>query len=344
MPPPDRAPPWPSWRRGRRAPGRPLRVSYVTVVKNAAATVEQTLASVRAQTWPEVEHLVLDGASTDGTWQKVQQQASTIAFAESAPDGGLYEALNRAIEQASGDLICVLNADDWLEPDAAASAARACTEAEVAGPLLLCTAAWVEREGAPRHLWLPEALDAGSLLTCANICHNAVYATPAAYEATGPYRTDLRIAADFAWLVQAVRAGVPVRRSDAPTVHYRLGGMSSDTRGHTRECARVLQGVVPGLDEREAWGLLHCFLQPADRLAPFADSRPPHRGRFLRDVALRHQGDALLMRALALAAATHLQHPADGQPANRLTRAEKLRRSARKRWIALRDRLAPARR
>ncbi|CAD5373973.1 hypothetical protein RA210_U40376 [Rubrivivax sp. A210] len=326
---------WPRWQRQRPAPGGPLRVSYVTVVRNAAATVERTLQSVQAQTWPHVEHVVLDGASTDGTWALVQRHAARLAHAASAPDGGLYEALNQALGWTTGDLVCVLNADDWLTPDAAANAAAAAGEARGDTALLVCSAAWVESRGQAPHLWLPEPLTAASLLTCANICHNGVYATPAAYAATGPYRTDLRIAGDFAWLVAGVRAGVAVRRSDQPTVHYSLGGMSGDTLRHTRECVQVLRQAVPALSEEEAWGLLHCFHQPAWRMDAFAASRPPHRGRFLQALAQRHEGDALLMRALAQAAAAVLQHPADDRPAGKLSRSEKWRRSLRKRWIAL---------
>ncbi len=335
---------WPTWQRARAQRSGPLRVSYVTVVKNAASTIERTLQSVRAQHWPDVEHVVLDGASTDGTWEIVQRHAPTLAYAASAPDGGLYEALNKAIEFTTGDLICVLNADDWLAPGAAAAAARACAGAGGDTPVIVCTAAWVEDAHRSRRLWLPEALGAASLLTCANICHNGVYATPAAYAASGPYCTDLRIAADFAWLVDCVRGGVAVRLSDEPTVHYSLGGLSGDTHRHTRECVRVLQRAVPALDEAEAWGLLHCFHQPAGRMDAFTMHRPPHLGRFLQAVGVRHQGDALLMRALAQASAAQMRHPADAQPAGKMSRGEKLRRSLRKRWIELRQWLSPGRR
>jgi hypothetical protein len=330
--------PWPNQVAARAAAG-PLRVSYVTVVKNAARTIERTLRSVREQRWPAVEHVVLDGASTDGTWAIVQRHAADLAYAQSAPDGGLYEALNAAIARTSGDLICVLNGDDWLTPDAAAIAADACGDDRGDTPFIVCTAVWVEEPAGSRRLWLPDTLGASSLLSCANICHNGVYATRAAYAATGPYATDLRIAADFAWLIACVRSGVAVRHSERPTMHYSLGGLSSDTRRHTQECAMVLQRCVPSLSEAETWGLLHCFHQPAHRMDAFDAHRPSHFGRFLQGVSVRHDDDALLMRALAQACATQMRHPADAGPAGQLSRREKLRRSLRKRWIGLRQQL-----
>jgi hypothetical protein len=317
-----------------RAEGEAL-VSFVTVVRNGVATLARTLDSVAAQTWPHVEHIVLDGASTDGTVDIVRQHVDAIDYATSAPDGGLYDALNQAIELVTGDLICVLNADDWLTPDAAALAARAWAEAGAgkSEARLFCTSAWVI-EGDRKSLWLPARIDLSAVLICANLCHNGVYATRAAYEASGPYRTDLRIAADFAWLVQCQRVGVAFTYLDAPTVHYRLGGLSSDKRRHTLECMQVLRLHVPALSEAEAWGLVHAFHTFPDNLAAFTATRPAHLGRFLLALAQRHSAETFLMQALAPAALARMLHPADGTPAGRLSRWAKLRRSLHKRAVA----------
>jgi hypothetical protein len=121
-----------------------------------------------------------------------------------------------------------------------------------------------------------------------------------------------------------------------PTVHYSMGGMSSDTRRHTEECARVLHERFPFLGEAEVWGLLHAFHVFRPNLAPFAASRPPHLGRFLRDVARAHAADPGFAQALALAGMGLLQHPEDATAPGRLTRGEKTRRSLHKRWLRLR--------
>ena len=312
-------------------------VSYITVVKNGAATLPRMLRSVAAQTWPHVEHIVLDGLSTDGTLDIIAQHADRLDYFASAPDTGLYDALNKAIELASGDLICVLNADDWLTSDAAAQAAKAWTamHAAGAGARLWLSAAWV-MDGDSKSLWLPTPLSAADLLTCANVCHNAVYANRAAYEASGPYRLDLRIAADFAWLVQCQRAGVACAYGDRPTIHYSLGGMSADKKRHTQDCVQVLRDQVPALTAAEAWGLVHCFHLYEKNLLDFASTRPAHHGRFLLDVARRHSDHSHLMRALALAGVARLRHPADTHPTGKLSRSEKLKRSLHKRGLALR--------
>ncbi len=356
------APTWPTWRRtlppnpqrraegGQRVAGEPASfaadgrvaapppptISYVTVVRNAVRTVERTLASVQAQRGVAVEHIVVDGASTDGTLEVVERHAAQLAYYVSEPDGGLYDALNKAVELAAGDYVCVLNADDWLTRDAAQAVADHARGADRGAARLVCTAAWALREDRRDKLWLPEALDAGSVLRCANVCHNAVYATRAAYAASGPYRTDLKIAADFAWLVACIDAGVEIVRVDTPTVHYSLGGLSSDTRRHTTDCAAIVRDRFPALDDEQAWALLHCFHQFRGNLAPLAASRPAHHGRFLRDLARAHAADTELLRALALAGFATLRHPDDRDAAGRLSPRQRIARSLYKRGVQLR--------
>jgi|APDOM4702015118_1054815.scaffolds.fasta_scaffold00645_4 glycosyltransferase involved in cell wall biosynthesis len=314
--------------RDHSAGARPL-VSYVTVVRNGERTLERTLRSVQAQSGPAVEHIVLDGMSTDGTLALIEAHADRIAYFASEPDGGLYEALNKVIPLARGSLICVLNADDWLTADAAAAALRAHRLAGSPKAHLILGAAWVMKPSGQR-LWLPGPLDRTSYLRCANICHNAVYATPGAYEASGPYLTNMPIAADFRWLMAAVDAGVPAQAIDDPLVHYSPGGLSSNVLQHTLDCARILGARYPFLEEAEVWGLLHAFHHFRGNLAPHAASRPPHIGRFLEALARRHAAHGDLMATLAQACAQTMQHPEDRRAAGQLTAWERAHRGWRK--------------
>jgi Glycosyl transferase family 2 len=319
----------------RPSPQVPM-VSYVTVVRNGAATLARTLQSVREQRWPNVEHIVLDGLSSDGTLELIQAHAGQIDYYASEPDQGLYDALNKAIALAHGELICVLNADDWLTPDAAELAVRAHQAAGSPAAHLVLTAAWLMKESGKR-LWLPGPLDLSTYLRCANICHNGVYATPQAYRASGPYATDLKIAADFCWLVATVDAGVPAAAIDEPTVHYTLGGLSSNALQHTQDCARVLGQRFAFLDTAEVWGLLHAFHCFRGNMAPFVATRPPHLGRFLATLAHTHARQGDFMAALAQACTFALQHPEDRRAAGQLSTHEKLGRGWRKLRMHLRD-------
>jgi hypothetical protein len=324
-------------------PRRPL-VSYVTVVRNARGTLQRTLASVRAQQWDAVEHIVVDGFSDDGTRDIIEAHAAQIDYYVSEPDEGLYFALNKALAKVRGDLVCVLNADDWLTPDAAAVAARAllgCSSlADASPPLLILTSAWLH-DGRRQKLWLPAPLDAGSWLRCPKICHNGVYATPAAIVLAGPYDTRFRVIADTCWLCAAYEAGVRIVHRSAPTVHYTSGGLSSDLKRHVEESARLVALRFPALDPNEVWTLVHSFYPWPDSLEPFASTRPGDLGRALESLLARHADDEALQRSARAAGLAAQRGHALRVRARRALSAQ-LRRGLIRSWYSARERvLAP---
>lgn len=89
-----------------------MKISIITVVYNSAATIEDTIMSVAAQTYQDVEHIVVDGASTDGTLSVINRHMNKIQRFISEPDKGIYDAMNKGIGLATGDVIGFLNADD----------------------------------------------------------------------------------------------------------------------------------------------------------------------------------------------------------------------------------------
>lgn len=93
-------------------------ISVVVFVLNAVGTIEKALESVTSSGQPPVELLVMDGGSTDGTVGIIRRYESRITFWRSHPDGGAAYALNEGIKRATGDIICLLPADDWVEPGA----------------------------------------------------------------------------------------------------------------------------------------------------------------------------------------------------------------------------------
>ncbi|WNZ44013.1 glycosyltransferase family 2 protein [Leptolyngbya boryana CZ1] len=89
-----------------------MKVSIVTVTYNAAATIRDTIESVLAQDYPNIEHIIIDGASKDNTVEIVQSYGDRIARFVSEPDRGMYDGMNKGIKLATGDAIAILNADD----------------------------------------------------------------------------------------------------------------------------------------------------------------------------------------------------------------------------------------
>ena len=89
-----------------------MKVSIITVCYNSVNTLERTLKSVAEQDWPNIEHIVIDGMSSDGTTKILDAYKQQLAYVVSEPDLGIYDAMNKGMHVASGDVIAFLNADD----------------------------------------------------------------------------------------------------------------------------------------------------------------------------------------------------------------------------------------
>jgi glycosyltransferase involved in cell wall biosynthesis len=94
-----------------------IRVSLITVTYNAESTIERCIRSVIAQNYQNIEYIVIDGASTDSTLQIINRYVQNIQIIISEPDKGMYDALNKGIKLATGDITGILNADDYFASD-----------------------------------------------------------------------------------------------------------------------------------------------------------------------------------------------------------------------------------
>jgi glycosyltransferase involved in cell wall biosynthesis len=109
-----------------------LKLSIITVCLNSAETIGHTLESVAAQTHREVEHIIVDGVSTDGTLDVVRKHSSSMLQVISEPDRGLYDAMNKGLTAASGDIIGYLNSDDvYASHDVLQKVATALAEPDI---------------------------------------------------------------------------------------------------------------------------------------------------------------------------------------------------------------------
>ena len=88
------------------------KVSVITVVYNARSVIKETIESVLGQTYPNIEYIVIDGGSSDGTVKVIQQFAKNLSHFESKEDRGIYHAMNKGIVRASGDWLCFMNSGD----------------------------------------------------------------------------------------------------------------------------------------------------------------------------------------------------------------------------------------
>jgi glycosyltransferase involved in cell wall biosynthesis len=207
-------------------------ISVVTAVLNRAATLAEALASVQAQQGVRVQHVVIDGASTDGSLELLRAQGDRIPVLVSEADAGIYHALNKGLARATGDIIGFLHSDDVFAHDrvlARVAAAFADPAIEAAyGDLDYVTQdatrvlrRWRSGSYAPARLargWMPP--------------HPAFFARRSVYERLGTFDTSFRIAADYDWLLRVLASG-GVQPAYIPEVlvKMRWGGASNRSLG-----------------------------------------------------------------------------------------------------------------
>ncbi len=206
-----------------------MKVSIVTVAYNAVSTIGDTIRSVAAQLDCEYEHIIVDGASTDGTMEVIDRLRHDRLRVVSEPDRGLYDAMNKGIAMATGELIGFLNADDFFcRTDAVACLTTAAAGVEaVAASIAIVDPVVVNRviRGYGSTSFRPWMLRFGHMPP-----HPGFYVRRALLDRVGGFDRELRIGADFEWMLRVF--GQPKLRWCAITttvVGLRAGGVS--TRG-----------------------------------------------------------------------------------------------------------------
>ena len=206
-----------------------LVISVVTSVFNREDTIGDALNSVAGQTYPNVEHVLQDGGSTDGTLEEIARHARPNQVLESVSDAGIYDGINRGIARATGDVVGLMHSDDlFAAPDILAKVADAFDDPSVDGvygDLDYVSASdtdriirkWRSGPYDPRRLsrgWMPP--------------HPTLYLRRAVFDRLGLYDTSFRIAADYdAMLRYLVRGGISLAYIPEVFVKMRVGGESN---------------------------------------------------------------------------------------------------------------------
>lgn len=209
--------------------GSPL-FSIITVTYNAEATVGVTLDSVRSQTCALYEHLIIDGASSDGTLALCRQGATDRQHILSEPDRGLYDAMNKGITRASGKYLIFLNAGDAFHaPDTLQKIANTILAGNYPGVVYGQTdiVDASRRKVADRHLIAPEKLTLNSFADGMVVCHQAFVALR---RIAGHFDLRYRYSADYEWCIRVLqhsRHNVLIPES---IVDYLAEGMTTRNR------------------------------------------------------------------------------------------------------------------
>ena len=206
-----------------------MKITVITVAYNSAGTIAETMDSVAKQTYVDLEHLVVDGASSDDTVKIAQAHSTTLTRISSEPDKGIYDAMNKGLANASGDIVCFLNADDsYADPEVLA---RVVHEMQQHGlDALFGDVAFFNPSDPERNVrryrsdrFHPDRLAYGWMPA-----HPALFMRRSIYQELGGFRTHFRIAGDFDFVARAFAPG-RLRYRHLPVIMVRMqsGGISN---------------------------------------------------------------------------------------------------------------------
>lgn len=204
-----------------------MKISVITVAFNAENTIGDTIQSVARQAWDEVEHIVIDGASTDGTLRVIQGNKDKIAKWISEKDHGLYDAMNKGIRLATGDVIGFLNADDIYATEHVLSRVGSVVKQGVDGCYADVDFVRDDLRTVVRR-YRSERFNVGRLAYGWMPAHPSLFLRRELFERFGVFKTDYRIAADFELVVRFFhRFKINAVYVPEVWVKMRLGGISN---------------------------------------------------------------------------------------------------------------------
>ena len=211
-----------------------MKISVVTAVMNGRDTLPAMLESLRIQSHGQIEHIVQDGGSTDGTLAYLQSDGLAQMQLQTRADTGIYDAINHGISRATGDVIGLLNSDDRLAgPDVLAAVADALRDPEIDG--VYGDLQYVSRDDATRVIrnWKAGAYEAAKLRRGWMPPHPTLYLRRSVFERAGVYDTSFRISGDYDDMLRYLTTGqVNLAYLPQVMVQMKLGGVSNRTFAH----------------------------------------------------------------------------------------------------------------
>ena len=221
------------------------KITIITVCYNSGATIEETITSVISQDYPNIEYIIVDGLSTDNTMSIVNKYLDKITRIISEKDKGLYDAMNKGIQMATGDVIGILNSDDIFYTDSIISDVAAVFEADPEVAAVYGNISYFNGERQGVRTWVTKPyydrfFDDGEVPP-----HPSLFVKKSVYDTIGSYFPDFKISSDYEFMFRAFKInGYKSYHLNKFIVNMRLGGES------TKNFKNILIG---NKEVRKAW-------------------------------------------------------------------------------------------
>lgn len=206
-------------------------ISVVIPVLNGASTLPDTFSSILEQHYSNIEIIVIDGGSSDGTLDLIEQNSQWITYWESGMDTGISNAFNRGIDKSTGDLVAILNSDDFWEKDTLNKVIQAFSH----NPKMDIFHGWLRYVDSETGGYV-EKPDLSKMKRYMAVYHPTMFVSRKAYNENGLYREDLKYAMDSEWCHRAMNRGLEFCEIPSVIANMRLSGISdSEFVGALRE-------------------------------------------------------------------------------------------------------------
>jgi len=220
-----------------------MKISIITVVYNNQAFIADCIRSVQDQTYPQVEHIVIDGGSTDGTQKEIETFKDGLAYYKSEKDEGLYDGLNKGIRQATGDIIGILHSDDlFYDPDTLQKIIKKFQDTNA--DIVYAKGQYVEKINSQivKRIYTARQFRKYYIPFGWIPLHTTIYVRKEVFDKYGLYKTSYRIASDYdislRWFVNAAIKKVYLNEW---VVKMRLGGKSTTASLQKKKSAEDLE-------------------------------------------------------------------------------------------------------
>lgn len=217
-----------------------MKVSIITVCRNAQDTIEKTIKSVIDQDYKNIEYIIIDGRSTDKTLKIINKYKSKINTIISEPDNGIYFAMNKGIKESNGDIIYFLNSGDLLFKKTTIS--NVVNLFKKGNSEILYGDVLLYNNDDPERLTLVQHKNVNrSYLARDGIYHQAMFVKKNLFEKYGNFNTRFKLQADYEWTLRVLVKNIDIaRRIDETVVLYLLNGVSSNYKKTWKERFQIL--------------------------------------------------------------------------------------------------------
>jgi len=198
-------------------------LSVITIVYNNAKDIERTMLSVLNQTYPSIEYIVVDGLSNDGTFEIIKKYEGRIAKFTSEKDEGIYDAMNKGLDLATGDYVIFMNSgDEFYDIDTVAAVFASANDADIYYGETEMIDDVGQSLGQRRHK-APKRFTWRGFNLGMSISHQAIYIKRSLIE---PYDRRYQLSADIDWIIRAAKKAKKIVNVNRYVAKYLVGGMS----------------------------------------------------------------------------------------------------------------------